>query len=81
MGGRGEYLLSDVLGAEADSCAGESQVHSGMWKELVFPLFPWASSCHGAAGMMGGPRAFPLHTALGTISPAPSMVREQHGAG
>lgn len=45
MGGRGEYLLSDVLGAEADSCAGESQVHSGMEGRFSHTLFPVTSFC------------------------------------
>ena len=77
----GKYVLSDVLGAEADSCAGESQVHSGMDGQFSHSLPCDLLPADGAAGMMGGPRAFPLHTALGTISPAPSIVREQHGAG
>lgn len=77
----GKYLLSDVLGAEADSCARESRVHIGTGGGFSRPLACDLLPPDGAAGMLGGPRAFPLHTALGTISPAPGMVREQHGAG
>ena len=61
----GKYVLSDVLGAEADSCAGESQVHSGMDGQFSHSLPCDLLPADGAAGMMGGPRAFPLHTALG----------------
>ena len=49
----GKYLLSDVLGAEADSCAGESQVHGGMDGGFSYPLACDLLPANGAAGMQG----------------------------
>lgn len=53
--GRGS-LLSDALGPESDSCAGDSQVHSREDRGFSHPPACGLLPAAGAAGIMSGPR-------------------------